>query len=662
MISNYFKIALRHLKKNKLYAFVNIAGLAIGITSCLLIGIYIFEELSYDRFHAKADRIARVTWQYNFGDAETKTASTGTKVGPQFQRTFPEVEGYVRLMKYPRVLKYEDKVFEEKNFLYGDSAFFSMFSFPLLKGNPATALDAPEKLVMTQSMAGKYFGDSDPIGKTVNVGGTKNFIVTGIVADAPENSQIQFDFIGSFKTLNASKTEKWNEANYITYLLLKQEGQLASLQQKVSAYAKKVAKEEMQVEGNNYMTFLLEPFTKVHLHSKLDGLEPNNSIVYIYILAAVALLILLVAGVNYTNLSTAQSAGRSAEIGMRKVMGARKWQVFNQFICESFVLTLFATVLALGIAALLLPYFNELAGKDLGMNILFSPLTLGCLLILAVVVTFLAGAYPALILSNSKIIQILKSGFRFTGSGGLRKSLIVFQFVISIFLIVSTIIILQQLSYIKNKELGYNKEQVVVLPLDAKVLDQYEDFKQALAKNPGVVSVGGAYESPTDIGWGDGLTSESDGKRISINALPADETIVKTLQLQIIAGTDYTWTDVQQFDTSDEGKNIRYQFMLNESAVKAFGWTPQEAVGKKVSKGKQGVVKAVVKDFHFRSFHEEIKPLAIFLDRRMLGSLFVKVADNNLQSTLSSLEKTWKERVPHRPFEYSFLDEEYNAL
>lgn len=663
MISNYFKIALRHLKKNKLYAFVNIAGLAIGIASCLLIGIYIWQELSYDRFHKNAERITRVTWQYNFGDAETKTANTGTKVGPQFRRTFPEVETYVRLLKYPRVLKYEDKVFEEKNFLYSDSAFFSMFTFPLLKGNPATVLDAPEKLVMTQSMANKYFGNSDPIGKTVNVGGTKDFVVTGIVADAPENSQIQFDFIGSFTTLNASKTEKWNEANYITYLLLQQKAQLAPLQQKVAEYAKKVGKEEMQVEGNNYMTFHLEPLTKVHLYSKLDdGLEPNNNIVYIYILAAVALLILLVAGVNYTNLSTAQSAGRSAEIGMRKVMGARKWQVFNQFICESFVLTLFAVILALGLSAILLPYFNELSGKDLERKILFSPLTLGGLLILAILVTFTAGAYPALVLSNSKIIQILKSGFRLTSSGGLRKSLIVLQFVISIFLIVSTIVILQQLSYIQNKALGYNKEQVLVLPLDAKVLDQYDDFKQAFSRSPGVLSVGGAYESPTDIGWGDGLTSVSDGKKISINALPADESIVKTLELQIIAGSDYTLTDVQQFDTSDNGNNIRYQFMLNESAVKAFGWTPQEAIGKKVAKGREGVIKAVVKDFHFRSFHEEIKPLAIFLDRQMLGCFFVKVADNNLPGTLSSLEKTWKQRVPNRPFEYSFLDEEYNAL
>jgi len=664
MIRNYFKTALRQLKKNKLYAFANIIGLAVGITSCLLIGIYIWHETSFDRFHKNADRIVRVTWEYNFGDAKTETASTGTKVGPQFQRTFPEVETYVRMLKYPRVLKYEEKLFEEKNFLYADSAFFSLFSFPLLKGNPATALDAPEKMVISESMAKKYFGNADPVGKTINVGGTKNFVVTGIVANAPANSQIQFDFIGSFKTLNASKTEKWNEANYITYLLLKDESLVKPLQQKIWDYAKRAGKEEMGTEGNNYMTFHLEPLAKVHLHSKLDGFEPNNSIVYIYILAAVALLILLIAGVNYTNLSTAQSAGRSAEIGMRKVMGAGKRQVFFQFICESFVLTSIGVAVALGMAALLLPYFNQLSGKEITTRVLFAPVTLIGLMLLTVVVTFTAGAYPALVLSNSRIINVLKSGFRFTGSGGLRKSLIVLQFVISIFLIISTIVILQQLSYIRNKELGYNKEQVVVLPVDAKVQENYDAFKKALSNIPGVQSVAGAYEAPTQIDWSDGVNAGAydEKKRISVNAIPVDEDFVKTLGLKVVAGTDFSYTDVLQFDTSNGGANLKHNYILNESAAKALGWTPEEAIGKTVSKGTEGPVKAVVKDFHFRSFHEAIGPLVIFLDRRMVGSLFIKLSGNNLQTTLASLEKVWKERAPHRPFEYTFLDEEYDAL
>ena len=664
MIRNYFKIALRHLQKNRLYAFVNIMGLAIGIASCLLIGIYIWHELSFDKFHKNADRITRVTWEYNFGDVETTTASTGTKVGPQFQRTFPEVKDYVRLLKYPRVIDYNKVMFDEKQFLYADSSFFTIFSFPLIKGNPATVLDAPEKLVITQSMAKKYFGNDDPIGKTVKVGGTKDFVVTGIAADAPENSQIQFDFVGSFKTLNASKEEKWSEANYITYLLLNNKEQLRSLQTKVWAYSKEVAKNEMKVEGNSYMTYHLEPFTKVHLHSKLDGLEPNNSIIYIYVLSAVALLILMVACVNYTNLSIAQSAKRSAEIGMRKVMGADRQKVFYQFMCESILLTLIAMVIAIVMAAFSLPYFNQLSGKSLEITILFRPSVLVPLFLLSCIVALSAGAYPALILSRSKVIHVLKSGFHFTGSQALRKSLIVFQFVISIFLIIATVAILKQLDYIRSKDLGYNKEQVLVLPVDNQFKEQYDDFKSLIARQPNVLSVGGAYEEPTHIGWSDGLRkgSGNEGNSITINAFPVDENIVKTLGLQIIAGSDYTMADVKQFDTSNQGNNIRYTFMLNETAVKALGWTPEEAIGKTVTKGREGVVKAVVKDFHFRSLHEPINALAIFMDKRLVGSLFVKLKPDHTAETLAGLEKVWKERMPHRPFEYRFLDEEYDAM
>lgn len=661
MIRNYFKTAFRHLQKNKLYAIVNVLGLAFGVTSCILIGIYIWHELSYDRFHKNKDRIVRVTWEYNFGDAETKTATTGTKVGPQFQRSFPEVESFVRLMKYPRVIAYGENLFEEKNFCYADSSFFSIFTFPLLKGNAATALNEPNKLVITESMAKKYFGMEDPMGKIVKVGNAKDFIISGVAADAPDNSQIRFDFIASFSTLNAAKTEKWNEANYITYLLLQPGAAISMLQEKVTSYSAKVIKEEMQVQGNNYMTYHLEPVKKVHLYSSLDGLEPNSNILYIYILGAVALLILLIACVNYTNLSTAQLAGRSTEIAMRKVMGAQRSHVFNQFIIESFLVTLLAVLLSIGLTAVLLPFFNQLTGKQLRLEFLLNPVFIFSLVILSVVVAFTAGYYPAFILSGSRLIRILKSNFQFTGSGTLRKSLIVFQFIVSIFLIISTIVILQQLSYISNKEVGYNKESVLVLPADAKALAQYDDFKAALMNVPGVQTIAGAYESPIHIGWGDGLTGGNDKRNITINALPVDESFISTMGLEIIAGTDYTYADVQQFDTTNNGNNLRYTFMLNESAVQALGWTPEEAIGKTVEKGREGIVRAVVKDFHFRSFHEPISPLAIFLDRRLLGSLFIRISGNT-PGVLSALEKTWKTRLPHRPFEYSFLDESYNAM
>jgi putative ABC transport system permease protein len=661
MFRNYLKIGFRHLRKNKLYAVVNILGLAIGIAGCLLIGLYIANELSYDKFHKNADRIARVTWEYKFEDAPVKVAATGTRPGPQFQRTFPEVEEYVRLMKYSRVIGYQDKLFEEKNFLYADSAFFSVFSFPLLRGNPATVLDAPEKLVLTESLAKKYFGNEDPIGKTVKVGGTKDFVVTGIVADPPSNSQVKFDLVGSFKTLNAASTEKWNEANYITYLLLKQNTNLKQLQGKIDAYARKVSREEMQLDGSNYMTFHLEPLTSVHLYSSLDGLEPNNSIVYIYVLAAVALLILIVASVNYTNLAVAQSAGRNGEIGMRKVMGAEKKQIFNQFITESFLISLFAVIIAFVLSILLLPYFNKLSGKELGVGEFLNPVFVLSLLSLAIVVAFAAGSYPAIVLSQAKIISILKSGFRFNGSGNLRRSLIVIQFIIAIFLVVGTITILEQLSYIRNKDIGMNKEHVVVLPLDAQIVEHYDDFKAAIAQQPGVVSAGAAYESPITINWGDGLRKPNDGKSITISALPADEDFAKTLQLNFIAGSGFSHSDLLQMDTSNDYQNYHYSFILNEAAVKALGWTPEEAIGKVVKKGKEGTIKGVVKDFHFRSFHEAINPLAIFLDKTMLYSMFIRI-NGNTPGVLRNLEMVWKQRVQHRPFNYQFLDEDFNNL
>jgi putative ABC transport system permease protein len=661
MLKNYFKIAVRHLQRNKLYALVNILGLAVGVASCLLIGLYIWHEKSFDRFHNNAERIARVTWQYNFGDADNETANTGTRVGPDFQRRFPEVQAYTRLLKYPRVVGYGTQLFEEKAFLYADSAFFTMFSFPLLKGSASDVLGAPDQLVITQKAAKKYFGNEDPLGKVVHVGGNKDFLITGVAADAPENSQIQFDFVASFSSLNAAKTEKWNEANYITYLLLNSERSFPALQQKINAYINQVAKEEMQLQGNQFMAYHLEPLTNVHLHSKLDGFEPNGNIVYIYIMAIVAVLILLIACVNYTNLATAQSAKRSAEISMRKVMGAEKSQVFKQFMSESFLLSVIAVIIALVLSAFLLPYFNQISGKNLPVSSLFSTGVLLALLGSSVVIALAAGAYPALILSGAKLINVLKAGFTFTGSANLRKSLIVFQFVISIFLIVATIIILQQLNFIRNKDLGYSKEQVLVLPVDRQMSERYDDIKKALAVQPGVVSIGGAYEEPTHIDWTDGITTK-ENKTLSVNALPVDEDFIKTMGVTIIAGNDYNQTDILQFDTTNDGANLRYNYMLNESAVKALGWTPEQAVGKTISKNRDGIVKAVVKDFHFRSLHESIHPLLIFMDKRMVGSLFIKIAGENISNTLQNLEKIWKQRVPHRPFEYHFLDEDYAKL
>ena len=444
MITNYLKIAWRHLQKNRLYSLINLAGLAIGITGCLLIGLYIWHEWSYDRFHENADRIVRVTWEYDFADKTEETASTGTRVGPEFTRRFPETESFVRLLKFPRVVAFGDRQFEEKNFLYADSTFFDIFSFDLIKGDPRSVLDDPASIVLTRSMAEKYFGNEPALGKTLTVGGTKDFTVTGIAADVRDNSQIKFDFIVPFSNLSAATSEKWNEANYITFLLLKDSDGMEPLQAKIHNYMEEVSREEYKLEGDNFMTYHLQPMTDVHLKSKLDGPEPNSSITYLWVMAAVAFLILLIACVNYTNLSIAQAAGRGSEIGMRKVLGAGKKNIFYQFMSESLLMTFVALGITLLLGYYLLPSFNQLSGKQVDSDILFEPATLLLLLVLSLIVAFMAGAYPAFVLSGGKVINILRKGFSFTGSGILRQSLIVFQFVISVFLIIATVVILQR--------------------------------------------------------------------------------------------------------------------------------------------------------------------------------------------------------------------------
>lgn len=664
MIRNYFKTALRNLLRNKSYAAINIIGLALGIAACLLIGIYILHETSYDKFHANANRIARITMEYNSGGTTNAVATTGTKVGPEFQRSFPEVQAYARTLKYARVVSYEQKVFEEENFLYADSAFFSIFSYPLIEGDAATALNSPDKIVVTAEMAHKYFGTQNAMGKLLRLG-TRDFIITGIAAKPRTNSQIQFDFVASFASLNAYKTEKWWEANYVTYLLLAPGTKIENLQARVASFMKKVSKDELKMEGSSYLTYFLEPLASVHLQSPIQGFEPNGSITYIYILGIVAFLILCIACVNYTNLATAQSASRIAEISIRKVMGAKRGQVFGQFIGESFLITILGMLAALLLAYALLPYFNELAGKELERSVLFQPATLLVLLATGLVVSLAAGSYPAVVLSNLKLISMLKAGFRFTsGRGGIRKSLIVFQFAISIFLLIATTIVLQQLSYIRSKDLGYNKDHIVVLPLDGQVQPKYEELKKSFANYSLVKNVTAAYEEPTDIGWGDGITygEGPTAKSISVNAIPVDEDFVKTMGIHIIAGNDFSTTDVQQFDTSNNNENLHYAFMMNESAVKAMGWTPEQAINQKISKGTPGTVKAVVKDFHFKSFHNPISPLIIFLDKRMPQKLFVKISGENIPAALKHLEGSWKQFVTHRPFEYHFLDEDYESL
>ena len=669
MFKNYFKTAFRNLGKNKLYSGINIIGLTAGLAACLLIGVFITHELSYDKFNSNAERIVRATMEYKRAETVNTTATTGTKVGPQFKRTFPAVEEYTRTFISHGIIKYGEKIFDEQRILFADQPLFKIFSFHLEEGDASLALDAPDKIVLTRSMAQKYFGNNsyrDAINKTITVFG-KDMKVSAICEDVPQNSQIKFDFVTQFFNLgNYVKTEKWWEANWITYLLVRDKKDIPLLQQQIAGYMKtSEVRTDAKLEGNDYLTYHLEPLKTVHLRSSLAGFEPNGNMTYIYMFGVIAILILIIASANYTNLATAQSTGRGNEIGMRKVLGASKKQVFFQFIGESTVITFLSAALALALSIFLIPYFNNITGKEFTSEILLQPVPVISLALFAIIVSFLAGFYPAMILSGTKVLGVLKKGFRITGGGGtLRKSLIVIQFSISVFLIIYTAIILQQMNYMQTKNLGYDKEHIVVLPIGGKMLDNFQSIKEAITQVPGVEGVTAAYETPEFVEWGDGITvtDENGKKEISLNAMPVDLDFTKTMKMQLLAGRDFQQSDFAMMDTSNDGENFRVPYIINESLLKKIGWTPGQAIGKIINKGVEGPVVGVIKDFNFSSLREPIGPMLIFLGRGYSRAFMARINGQDMRPTLGRLEMMWKQRIPDRPFTYHFLDEDYNKL
>jgi putative ABC transport system permease protein len=666
MFKNYLKLAFRHLARKKVFSFINIFGLTLGLISCILIGLFIADELSFDTFHTNAARIVRLTMEYKKGAYPNSVAQTGTKPGPQFKRTFPEIEEYCRTALLRSTLSTGSARFTENRFMYADASCLKLFSFPVLKGDPAS-LSQKENILLTESAAKKYFGTTDVLGKTLQNNHGSSYRVSAILSDPPFNSQLQFDFVTSFKNLDAAnKEEEWFTANYITYLLLKDGHNITGLQQRINTFMQSPqVRREAALESGDFLRYDLEPLTRVHLYSRLDGFTPNGSITYVYVLTAIALLILVIACFNYTNLAIAQSASRTGEIGIRKVLGAGKDQLFTQFTGESLLLTFIALVLAVAISTQLLPAYNELTGKHLLVSDLlrFGPLL--SLFIAAAFIGLLAGAYPALVLANTRLINILKSGFRITGgNAGLRRTLIVGQFVISFFLIVTTIVILQQMSFIRNKKLGLDRDHVLVVPVDYHMHDRYAALKAAMASLPGVENISGSYDLPISAGWGDGLEADNGHEKVrfTVTAIPADLNYLNTMNMQLAAGSDFTAADLPAGTGSNDTTAPRYRYILNETAVRKIGWTPQEAIGKTISRGDPGIVKGVVKDFHFASMHQEIGPLMLFADTSFVRNMLIRVNGNQLSRVIPALQATWKTYVPDEAFDYHFLDEDYNRL
>jgi putative ABC transport system permease protein len=658
MFKNYFKVAFRNLWKNKIFSFINIMGLTVGMTACFLIFLYVKFELSYDSFHTKADRIYRIVSDIKTPTEVIHASGPAWAVAPNAKDEFPEIESFVRITNDNVLIKKGDIKFQEENAAWADSAFFKVFDFKLLKGNPTTALKEPFSVVFSETAAKKYFGKTDPMGQTLLITGDKlPAKVTGIMKDIPGNSQIKADVVLSMSTITQKFNQKldsqWGNYGASAYILLKPGTNAKFLQKKFPAFLERRDGAEMK-KMQMYPTLFLEPLRDVYLYSTRDDSKTGH-ITNVYIFSIVAIFILLIACFNFINLTTARSAERAKEVGIRKVVGAGKKQLAAQFLGESVVLCLIAFVLTFFFSWLLLPLFNQLAGKTISNGIFDHWNYLVLLFFASIGIGLLAGIYPALVLSSFKPIVVLKGRFA-TGTRGiiLRKGLVIAQFTISIALIIATIIVYNQLNFMRNQDLGFSKDQIMVI--DTNGDPAKNTFEQTIKELPDVKSVSMSGSVPG--GGNPGAYSEIENKKGDMQIANLDLyfvgfNFINQYKIKMVAGRSFS---------KDFATDTTQAMVLNEAAVKLFGYTsPEQAIGKRFKQwGREGKIIGVMKDFHFRSLEEEIKPLSMRIEPDGCNLISVNIAAGNLPKTIASIENKWKTLIPDRPFNYYFLDEFFN--
>jgi putative ABC transport system permease protein len=664
MIRNYIIISFRNLRKQLSYSLINILGLGIGLATCLLLVTWIGHELSYDKFHQKSERTYRVSLEYSFGGQVSRSSVSPTALLPALL-SLPESETGVRVYNpsstNPYIVKVDDKVFTETRFYAADSTFFKVFSYKLIRGNQNLALAAPYTVLLTQTSASKYFGDENPVGKVLQINGSQDYTVTGVLEDPPSNSLMQFDFVCSFQSLKAAQTEPtWWSANYQTFVVLHENANASAAKEKINDIVKKTRANEITSESD-YVIYNFTPLTDIYLRSDFTAEpEPVSDIRYIYIFSAVALLILIIACINYVNLATARAADRAKEVGIRKVIGALRNQLFGQFIGESIIITFSSFCVAYLFAQALLPFFNSLTGKNLGRNLLLQPSLLGISIVILTLIGILAGAYPAFVITSFKPVSVLQGNFRTSGKGiWLRKSLVVFQFGISIALIAGTLIIVQQLNFIQEKNLGFERENTIVMPLDNQTKQLFETFKTEVMRTGAAQFVGRSSESPVNIKGGYTInTSRTNSPGVITTGLLADEEFIPAMGMQLLQGRNFTKEDRERV-----ANDTVYAFILNEAALSALYIEPDEALGKHVHIGdRKGEIIGVVKNFHFASLHREIAPLTIFPEERNFNKMFIKLPLGEVSSRLQKIKEAYSATISHRPFEFHFLDQQYDAL
>jgi len=666
MFKNNLKIAWRNIIKNKGIFSINIVGLALGIASCLIIALFVVDELSYDKFNEKADQIVRVVFRAKINGEEIKEAVTMPPVARTLKREFPEVVEATRLKKLGGVkISYNKNSYRDGKFAYVDPNFFKVFTLPILKGDKTAPLKEPHTIVLTEKEAFKYFGNEDPIGKVLNIDDLQ-FTVTAVIAEIPQNAHFHFDMFASMVGYKNAKNTSWMDSGYHSYLVLKKGVDPKDLETKLPAITEKYMSPQMKAEvGMSFAEFtkdgqlglFLQPLTDIHLRSDFSNastLEQGGDLKTVYIFGAIALFMLLIACINFMNLSTASATKRAKEVGIRKVLGSKKKQLINQFLTESFMATVVAMLLALLLVVLMLPLFNELSGKELQITYLLNPKTVLALLCLVVFIGLLAGGYPAFYISSFKPILALKSKFSGNGnSKGIRSGLVVFQFVVSAGLILATLVVGQQMAFIQNKDIGYDKEQLLVLREAYFLRDNKTAFKNQIGNDPRVSHITTAAFVPTGKSDNNMTGIYLDGKfDRRTNIYNIDDQYIPTMGMEIIKGRNFS----KEFSDS-------LNVIVNETTVKKLGFK-KNPLNQKITIHIGDIpqelnIVGVVKDFHFHSLRQEIDPLIML--NNPYGGLIVRAKGADMSGLIKRIAALWASFNVEEPFSYTLLDDAYNT-
>jgi len=643
--------AIRNIKWNLSFSLINIMGLAFGFTLVIFLIVWLQFELSFDRFNEKADRIFRVTVEFKNGNSSDYFANTQAPLGEYLIKNIPEITDYVRLGSYGNIqVKNENEQYRETIDL-ADPSIFRVFSFRLLSGNAGNALNNPGSIVISKSKASKYFGNIDPVGRTLLIGKNQRpYTVTGVMEDIPINSQIQADFLIPFgEERNNMSWEIWN---YTTYILAQNKNSFEAINKELPEIVKGIpAEDKFQLH--------IQPLLRIHLHSKLRGDFPNNSnIKTVYILSSILILVLLIACINYINLSTVRYTKKGKETGLRKVAGASNKELAGHFLFESLVIVFIASLIAISICWILIPLFNSLTGIQLGLKSLLNLNFLLKFFILVLLVTVVAGAYPAFVLTSVNPAFSIRNDLRvanITPVNDIRKGLVIFQFIISIALISCTLTIKIQESFIKKKNIGLSYDNVIVIPVSQEgVKANYELFKKDILSNPSVKKVSATNYSPGAMGYYQNVWWEDlpeDNRTNMMDWIPADQDFINTLGIELQRG---------EFITGYISRQTQPEYVLNETAVKEIGW--DNPIGKQMDIIGKGIVVGVVKDFNFKSLYTGIRPVAIAFYPDLFDKLFIKVSANNIPGTIAFLNQKWQSFFPQYPFEYSFLSDDFARM